>query len=536
MPAAAVVILAAVVTALSWGVSRAAVAPVAPVAKDGAEIVRAADIIRIDAVARFRALEKAEPVFRHDLHTGTLASLGKDCSACHMTGKDGVLSTEFMRVEDKDAESLKLLYHTNCISCHTALKKNAASGGKAGPVEGECKRCHDESGRYVPERRPFGYRAALHDGHVRSPFVKAGGDDERNCALCHHNAAPGKEDSCRVCHQQGYGIRPWYGEVGHEFCLSCHLKVRGQAPAAALECAGCHSAEAAAVQAENRGVPRLMRGQPDTTLIFPVSGKKADAAPSAPSAMKPSLFDHEAHEGAVPGCRTCHHVRIGSCTSCHTTDGREAGNNVNLERAMHASCASCHSRRLKEPECAGCHGFVKPSRGGESCAVCHTGAPGLDEKTLAAGAAASLAPADKAALADAAKAAGKEGKGAPDFGGAPEVVILDALKSEFEGNEFNHKSHVEQHLAGAAPGSDALAAAFHTDKATLCAGCHHNSPPSMTPPRCASCHSKTVDVKFPERPALKAAYHLLCMGCHDRMEVEPAAKTDCTACHAQAGK
>jgi hypothetical protein len=83
---------------------------------------------------------------------------------------------------------------------------------------------------------------------------------------------------------------------------------------------------------------------------------------------------------------------------------------------------------------------------------------------------------------------------------------------------------------------DRLASAFHTDPATLCSGCHHNSPPSMNPPKCGSCHGTTTDPKSPGRITLKAAYHLQCMGCHERMKVEFVVKTDCTGCHEQPKK
>ncbi|MEZ4603850.1 MAG: hypothetical protein R2861_10745 [Desulfobacterales bacterium] len=39
-----------------------------------------------------------------------------------------------------------------------------------------------------------------------------------------------------------------------------------------------------------------------------------------------------------------------------------------------------------------------------------------------------------------------------------------------------------------ASGENRLAAHFHDDAKTLCAGCHHHSPVSLTPPACASCH------------------------------------------------
>ncbi|MDR0239895.1 MAG: cytochrome C, partial [Deltaproteobacteria bacterium] len=348
-------------------------------------MVRAVDVIFIDAIAKFRALETTKAVFQHDLHTTALARQGKDCSTCHLTTKDkngkDVMSTKFMRLEDKNADSLKLLYHGKCISCHT----KDAKAGKSGPKEGECKGCHEASSRYVSTRQAFAYGATMHNKHVQSPLVKAK-DGVKNCVVCHHKAAPGKEDSCRVCHSSDHGIRPWYSEVGHTACIGCHMKLAKQVKTAPVNCAGCHAPEARAAQTVFKGIPRLMRGQPDVTVMFPVSDKGVTSA----SAMKPVLFDHKIHEGKIPGCRTCHHARIGTCSTCHTIEGAQGAYNVNLERAMHAenalrSCVGCHAARVKAPECAGCHGFVKPSRGKDFCAACHADVSGLDENAFKAG-------------------------------------------------------------------------------------------------------------------------------------------------------
>jgi hypothetical protein len=35
----------------------------------------------------------------------------------------------------------------------------------------------------------------------------------------------------------------------------------------------------------------------------------------------------------------------------------------------------------------------------------------------------------------------------------------------------------------------------------------------------------------PERPQLKAAYHLQCMGCHKGMDVKRPVNTSCASCH-----
>jgi hypothetical protein len=189
---------------------------------------------------------------------------------------------------------------------------------------------------------------------------------------------------------------------------------------------------------------------------------------------------------------------------------------------------------MKGPECAGCHGFVQSARGKDFCAPCHTDIYGLDAKAFSAGIAGTLPLAAKQKFGEATKMV-RRYAGSPKLDQVPDVVTIGGLQNEYAATVFNHKSHLETYILGMVE-DNKIASAFHTDPATLCAGCHHNSPPSMTPPKCASCHGKEIDPKVPGRPALKAAYHLQCMGCHERMKVEPVAKTDCTGCHEQPKK
>jgi hypothetical protein len=74
-----------------------------------------------------------------------------------------------------------------------------------------------------------------------------------------------------------------------------------------------------------------------------------------------------------------------------------------------------------------------------------------------------------------------------------------------------------------------LAAAFHAAPEAVCAGCHHNAPATLTPPKCASCHGKPFETEG--KPGLKAAYHGQCMSCHKEMKLEKPASTNCVACH-----
>jgi hypothetical protein len=64
-----------------------------------------------------------------------------------------------------------------------------------------------------------------------------------------------------------------------------------------------------------------------------------------------------------------------------------------------------------------------------------------------------------------------------------------------------------------------------------CSICHHFRPTDPGAPetvRCSACHQEAFRDDHPERIGLKAAYHLNCMGCHQKMNQGPV---DCLGCH-----
>ena len=64
-----------------------------------------------------------------------------------------------------------------------------------------------------------------------------------------------------------------------------------------------------------------------------------------------------------------------------------------------------------------------------------------------------------------------------------------------------------------------------------CAACHHYRPADESKPEtvpCRSCHKESFESKSTDRPGLKGAYHLRCMGCHEKENKGP---TDCQSCH-----
>ena len=274
-------------------------------------------------------------------------------------------------------------------------------------------------------------------------------------------------------------------------------------------------------------------------VLFPVSAKPNPGA----QGMKPVVFNHKIHEANVQECESCHHTGDPvPCTTCHTVEGSRDGKFVTLERAMHAtdikpnkkgrtpqSCVSCHEKIYSQrKECAGCHALVTPARNDAWCAVCHTDIPNLTKEQFAKGVANKLDPQTNQALAEGFVAQKKPVKYV-DPKSMNYKVTIDTLVDKYGPNRFNHARHIVS-VENKIKKSD-LAKAFHSTPEILCQTCHHHSPASTTPPKCVSCHSPTIDEKYPGRPPLKAAYHLQCIGCHDGMQVKRPRKNDCTGCH-----
>lgn len=113
----------------------------------------------------------------------------------------------------------------------------------------------------------------------------------------------------------------------------------------------------------------------------------------------------------------------------------------------------------------------------------------------------------------------------------PETVTIKTLSESFEAVKLPHRKIVLKLAEGVKDSK--MAAYFHTAPTTLCQGCHHNSPSSVKPPQCGSCHGRSSDALNPNRPGLMAAYHQECMQCHDKMGLEKPGSRECTACHAK---
>ncbi|MDA8163714.1 MAG: cytochrome c3 family protein [Desulfobacteraceae bacterium] len=126
----------------------------------------------------------------------------------------------------------------------------------------------------------------------------------------------------------------------------------------------------------------------------------------------------------------------------------------------------------------------------------------------------------------------------------PETVELDSLAKLYKPVSFNHSAHVE--IAG----GDCATCHHHTlgtgKIEPTCARCHAHSG-AASAVACRDCHpaerfgakylqelAQDVNRYHRDKPGLKAAYHLRCLGCHR----ESGGPTGCQDCHAmtQAGE
>ncbi|MBU1343961.1 MAG: cytochrome c family protein [Proteobacteria bacterium] len=463
--------------------------------------------------------------FKHDLHTQAVD--GK-CVACHAQ-KDKAFIFKFKRTDT--AASMEL-YHDNCIACHVEKK---AANEPAGPDAAECRTCHvTGESKDNSSWEKITFDKSLHFIHESSGQIKSQDkSDKDNCSRCHHQYnektkeifyIKGQEESCSYCHKsvKQDTIRP-IGEASHDACVKCHQTLKDQNIAAGpATCNGCHDKEKQLQIKKIADIPRLKRNQPDVVAI---TGWKTGNKPEK-TFMNAVAFDHKSHETKAISCKECHHETLKKCNDCHGTEGGDLkGGFVSLGQAMHKpdstrSCIGCHKEFAKSSDCAGCHFHAPANKGNsESCKTCHS----LSQAQLASKTPAVIAKIAKMALVD--HSAGykpvQEDK-------IPENIVINVLSSEYKPSSFPHRKMV-QAISKRVEGSR-MAKAFHTDEAGLCMGCHHNSPKTLEPPKCASCHSKSGPA-LDGRPGLKGAYHGQCITCHQKMKVEAVAATDCAKCH-----
>ena len=431
-------------------------------------------------------MERPPVLFSHDKHAGTLEE--DSCTICHAADEDGTLSYTYPPdVKGDSKNAYRAAYHKHCIGCH---RDQDIVGTQRPPAT--CGECHAKKQAIPTIARPnAGFDYYSHNVHVDLT--------DNDCAACHHT---GDMTSCRDCHRSGEDSEAQpFKDAAHSSCLKCHLEY-GAGPAT---CGGCHTESKSWSAEDIAEAPRPEVGQPDSVMIS-INQASMNAVP----------FNHGKHEGYTASCRTCHHETMDTCGACHTITGSEEGGMVTLGFAYHEenserSCVGCHNKQKTAHECAGCHHTMKNGMTQNSCRDCHSGdrEPAAYAKGLCA---ASVSMSDN-----------------PPAEITIERIVTDDDK--YLPVVFSHAAHAKK-LTAVSNGNN-LARYFHSDEMTVCAGCHHNSPlESQKPvPACSTCH--TVSTKPRNQvPTLYGAYHQQCLGCHEKMNVEPVT---CTGCHQEKG-
>lgn len=470
-----------------------------------------ADLVTIETLKKFGKLEYPVVQFEHDKHSKALEN---KCDSCHGI-KGGKVVALFKRESDNSAAEIKAVYHDNCIKCHTETTK---AGKKSGPDSGQCRTCH--AGSAESSRTLISFDKSMHFRHASSKMVLPAPGQKENCSKCHTNDKAEKRNLIFAENK----------DQAHEKCISCHMEIaKAKKDTGPIVCAGCHDAKLRAGYKVVKETTRLEAGQTDYALLMaPVKPGTEQKQFSAVS------FNHKAHEEKTENCSACHHNAmtkgVVACSQCHTPLGKEEGAFITTEQAMHRvtaqeSCVGCHAKAQAKPECSGCHAFMgkKDSKADGSCVKCHVNIAATPELTT-----------DKNVKAKAAElvAATRPKKDTVmNVEEIPETVEIGVLSGEFAASKFPHRKIVKKIMTGME--NNKLASYFHSSPNAVCAGCHHNSPASATPPKCASCHGKVQDKAEGVKPALKAAYHQQCMGCHREMGIQKPADTACIECHAK---
>jgi hypothetical protein len=512
------------------------------------------DILTIGADINISNRQMAPVQFQHDRHT---RALDAQCEKCHDPAPEKNAGFIFKGMDDPDVQARMDLFHDQCITCH----QQTTSPKKTGPLAAECRACHtagpgtasDTPGAWMP----LAFDRSLHYRHVSSAAIGTTVQGiDTNCNACHHSYndttrelyyEPGTEGACVYCHKpeperlnpdstdngtgDGDMIRS-ARKAAHDSCVACHHDLAAKKiKTGPVECSGCHDAAAQAGIQTLTDVPRLQRNQPDIVLLtgWDSLGDDKDANARLIAAhMDPVAFNHVLHETANATCTACHHDSLDACITCHTPSGTDKGGHVKLADAMHrsdssASCIGCHTAQTRTRDCAGCHAQM-PAKAlkDQPCAACHNvDVRNLPQQQLA----------DQAAKADLAEQMLEQRAWTyekVDLDQVPDIVTIGVLSNEYQPSRFPHRLVVEAVFEKA--DQNEMARAFHGQELTLCAGCHHNSPATLNPPKCASCHGIAPDLAA-DKPGLLGAYHGQCITCHQEMAVTSVLATDCIKCH-----
>ena len=530
----------------------------APASPDAPATTYRARPFRLVGPDVLQPLERPAVWFDHERHTAALEEESEGCATCHPTGDAGELLFTYPDVPvEQDGDAFMNAFHDGCVGCH---QQRIDARKKAGPVTcGECHvvdraahrraylparpayydtlrdiyhrnclACHREPAGHVEEAAPLDWKSFHVEGHTPASLAWPSVAFDY---LIHDKHTRALDDGCEKCHvlsearkaqlaEEGREPEPrdWVWDAAepeaghpkhtaHRRCINCHLSNRAKGESEGpITCGACHTG-AQRTREELADVPRIDCAQEAQILIGSEQDDRAEP---------PVPFDHAAHQASSRTCGECHHKTVRACRDCHSPEGKPEGDHITLAEAFHQpssthSCVGCHDAEKRKPDCAGCHQFREVGLLESACETCHTG-------TLEALEARAPLPPPEQLIGDA----------------AADAFTIDVMASTYEPSSLPHLAIASRltDISNASP----LAAHFHVDRMTVCAGCHHLGPrrEQETPAPCRTCHT-IRDKPVQSAPTLLGAYHQQCLGCHQQMAgSEEDMPQACVGCHEEA--
>jgi hypothetical protein len=345
---------------------------------------------------------------RDDAHND---EFGRDCAACHGTGKWGDANfnhnqTDFPLTGRHLLATCKAC-HANgifdgtpktCVSCH---QQDDAHNGAFG---NECAACHTTDqwaganfdhnqtafplvGKHVNAPCTQCHINNTYQGTPQTCFACHSDDDDHNgefgsdCAACHnsnnwgdaafdHNqtafplAGKHQNTTCTKCHQNGvYAGTP-------KTCIACHSGDDAHNGAFGSDCASCHTPKNWDASFDHNQTSFPLAGKHQTTTCTKCHGDGVyDGKPTACIACHAG---DDSHNGAFGS----------DCAACHTPTNWDASFNHNQTsfpltgKHQDLTCANCHSDGVydgKPTACIACHAGDDSHNDslGIDCAACH---------------------------------------------------------------------------------------------------------------------------------------------------------------------
>lgn len=127
-------------------------------------------------------------------------------------------------------------------------------------------------------------------------------------------------------------------------------------------------------------------------------------------------------------------------------------------------------------------------------------------------------------------------------GGIPDTITINSIQNDYEGVNFDHAKHINNlkdcglchHHTTGAQVTDPNCARCHKNSGAQpvvsCKGCHASDP--FTPEALKQQRDQQPPVYHRDKPGLKGAYHMSCLGCHQKM----SGPTGCQDCHTRNDK